>query len=233
MTQVDEESVSDLPWRAPPTPAPEVSAAIRETCTRDLGKRPGLSAMQRTLLSILVSGAVVGVTVMAAVRHGQPQALFRFALIGALGWGLVHAAILTGTLARPPGRRGSRALRVAIAVAIPATFFLYLALAATSRFPIARFMHEGLGRAGECSLYSLAFGVIAAGATLLLWRRTDPLTPGLSGALAGLLGGLASAVGVGIACPTHESWHLWLVHGMTVVLFVGVGWAVGRKWLAP
>jgi hypothetical protein len=233
MTRADQEPLSDLPWPEPPSPAPEVSAAIRKTCTRGLDHRRGLTGTQRALLSLLVSGGVVAVLVMVAIRRHAPDDVVRFALIGALGWGLVHAAVLSVTLARPPGRRGSRALRIGFAVGLPLLFFGYLALAATSRLTIGQFLHEGLGRAGECSFYSLLFGAIAAGGTLLLWRRTDPLTPGLSGALAGLLGGLASAVGIGVACPTHEGWHLWLVHGMTVVLFVLVGWVVGRRWLAP
>jgi hypothetical protein len=98
---------------------------------------------------------------------------------------------------------------------------------------VDQFMHEGAGHAGLCGTFALIVGAIASGGTLYVWRRTDPLTPGLSGALAGLLGGIAAGVGVGIACPSAESWHLWLAHGTTVLVLVIVGAVVGKKWLAP
>jgi MYXO-CTERM domain-containing protein len=68
---------------------------------------------------------------------------------------------------------------------------------------------------------------------LVVWRGTDPLTPGLSGALAGVAGGLAGACGIGCACAATETWHLWISHGLMVALLGGVGWLVGRRWLAP
>jgi hypothetical protein len=136
-------------------------------------------------------------------------------------------------LVRPPGKRGSRVLRLALAISIPIAFVAYLALAASSSLPLGRFLHEGVGHTVACGVHALLFGALVAGGTLFLWRGTDPLTPGLSGAIAGLLGGLAGAVGIGVSCPSGESWHLWLAHGSAVLLFVGLGFWAGRRWLAP
>jgi hypothetical protein len=234
MTQTEQDPLENLEWPEPPAPGSEVSLAIRKTCTRDLACAKGLKVTHRLLLSVAVSGGIVALLVALGLRHPNTDGgALRVALIGAAGWGVVHAAVLFFGLARPPGRRGARGLRIALAIGLPILFFAYLAVAATTRLPVDRFVHEGLGRAGSCGIFSLLFGTVAAGGTLLLWRRTDPLTPGLSGAIAGLLGGLSSAVGIGVACPTHEGWHLWVTHGMTVVLFVFVGWVVGRRWLAP
>jgi hypothetical protein len=68
---------------------------------------------------------------------------------------------------------------------------------------------------------------------MLLWRRTDPLTPGISGALLGLVGGMGSALGMGVACPSHETWHLCVSHGVVVASLVVLGAAAGRRVLAP
>lgn len=232
-TPPSDDSLPDLPWREEPVPAPELSAAIRKTCTRDLDCKRGATAARRAAISVLVSGTIVGGLVLLGLRHGVESEPMKWALAGAAAWGIVHAAILFLGLARPPGRRGSRALRLGVAVALPILFFAYLAVAASNTLPFGQFLHEGVGHTSSCGLFSLLFGAVAAVGTLLVWRRTDPLTPGLSGALAGLCGGLASAVGIGVACPSHEGWHLWLAHGTTLVVFVLVGWVVGRKWLAP
>ena len=227
-----EEPLPELEWSDPAPPSAKVSASIQQACSRDLEKGRGLLAWQRALLSVVVSGAVVAALIALGLMQKQEAATLRAALLGAAGWGVVHLAVLLAGLARPPGRRGSRELRWALALGLPLVFFVYLALSAHSTLPLSRFLLEDT-HAPTCGLFTLMFGAAAAGGTLLVWRRTDPLTPGLSVALAGLCGGLAAAAGIGVACPSHEAWHLWLAHGSTVLAFVVVGWAVGRKWLAP
>ncbi|MBE7484421.1 MAG: DUF1109 family protein [Polyangiaceae bacterium] len=231
MTAPDE-SFPDLEWRDAPAPRAEVSAAIKQTCTKELDKARGLGAWQRAMLSVLASGVVVAALLAMGLAQDDHDGALRTAMFGAAGWGIVHLAVLVVGLVRPPGKRGSRELRWALALGLPLAFFAYLTLSASSTLPFDRFVREDT-HAPVCGLFTLLFGAAAAGSTLLVWRRTDPLTPGLSGALAGLCGGLAGAAGIGMACPTHEAWHLWLAHGTTVLVFVAAGWAVGRKWLAP
>lgn len=233
MTETERDPSADLPWPESPAPSPELTAAIRKRCTTDLEPKRGLSANQRALISVLVSGAVVGILLALRFKRGGMDEPLQLALIGAVLWGGVHAAILFFGLVRPPGRRGSRTARIAVAVALPLIFFAWLALAATDTLPLGHFIHQGVGRMTHCSAFALLFGGLATVGTLLAWRRTDPVTPELSGALVGLCGGLASSVGMGIACPTHEGWHLWFAHGLTLVLFVVGGWALGRRWMRP
>jgi hypothetical protein len=233
MSSPEDDPLAELPWREEPAPKPETTAAIHATCTRGLECRRGASARRRALVSILLSGTIVGGLVLLGLRHGTVDEPLKWALVGAAVWGVVHALVLFFGLARPPGRRGSRGLRIGVAVALPILFFAYLAAAASNTLAFGQFLHQGVAHTSSCGLFSLLFGAVAAGGTLMAWRRTDPLTPGLSGALAGLCGGLASAVGIGVACPSHEGWHLWLAHGTTLVVFVFAGWVIGRKWLAP
>ncbi|HEV8549451.1 MAG TPA: hypothetical protein VGQ57_10490, partial [Polyangiaceae bacterium] len=74
---------------------------------------------------------------------------------------------------------------------------------------------------------------LMSGGVMLLWRGTDPLTPGISGALLGLVGGMGSALGMGIFCPSHEELHSLVSHGLVLASLVVLGGAVGRRLLAP
>ena len=229
-----DDALSELQWPEPPAPPDRLSASIRKECTQNLKARRGLTATQRVLLSVLLSALVVGVLTYLSAGRSRPDGALRAALFGAAGWGLVQAAVLGVGLARPPGKRVSRSFRLIVAVAVPVMFLAYLALAASTRLPLGEFFHgHHAGGAVGCGLHALLFGAIAAGGTLFVWRGTDPLTPGLSGALAGLVGGLAGAAAIGVACPSGETWHLWIGHGAAVLLLVLAGFLVGRKWLAP
>ena len=55
----------------------------------------------------------------------------------------------------------------------------------------------------------------------------------ISGALAGLAGGITSALGVGLACPSTEAWHACFSHGLVVIALVLLGWRFGRRVLSP
>lgn len=231
MTQHD--SLPELPWADPPEPNDEVSRRIRRDCTQNIEKARGMSALQRGVLSLVLSASVVGLLTYLSRYTGRTDTALRAALFGAVGWGLVHAAVLFVGLVRPPGKRGSRLWRFGLAISLPIAFVAYLALAANSSLPFNRFLHEGVGHTVACGVHAVLFGALVSGGMLFLWRGTDPLTPGLSGAIAGLLGGLAGAVGIGVSCPSGETWHLWIAHGSAVVLFVGVGFWAGRKWLSP
>lgn len=235
MSNPTDEPLPDLPWRDPPAPRSEVTAAIRKECMHGLCQRRGMSAMTRVVISLALSGGVLAFLLYVGLRHtGQSDSALRAALFGAAGWALVQAMVLIVGLARPPGKRISRTARLGIAVTVPVLFLAYLAFAAQQRLPVGEFLSHGhAGYAVGCGLHALLFSAIAAGGTLFVWRGTDPLTPGLSGALAGLVGGLGGAAAIGIACPSGETWHLWIGHGVTVVALMFVGWLVGRRWLAP
>jgi hypothetical protein len=229
-----DETLPDLPFRAPPEPCAKVSASIRKQCTQGLSKKRGLPAFVRFGLSLGLSAAVFGLLWYLGQAYSRPEGAVRGALFGAAGWAIVQAVVLFVGLVRPPGMRISRSLRLLLAVALPIAFMAYLAYAAQQRLPLGEFMtHGDPGWAVACGLHALLFSAIAAAGTLFLWRGTDPLTPGLSGALAGLVGGLGGAAAIGVACPSGETWHLWIGHGVTVVLIVLASFVVGRRWLAP
>ena len=234
MTAPDHDPLADLPWREPEAPRPEISQCIRRQCTGGLCAGRRLSAGQRVGLSIGLSACMVALILALTAGHERAEAPWRAALLGAAGWGLVMLAVLLFGLARPPGWRLPRLARLGIVFGLPVAFLFYLALEASGPVPLADFMvGGGAAIAMRCTFYSLLFGAIGTSAMLFIWRGTDPLTPRLSGALAGLVGGVSGAVAIGCACPTGSTWHLWLGHGLAVLVLIVAGSLAGRRLLAP
>ncbi|MEZ4220260.1 MAG: NrsF family protein [Polyangiaceae bacterium] len=232
MADLDPERLlPDLPWPDPPAPGAKVAASIRQQCTGNLKPKRGLSARARALLTLVLTLAVVAV--FGGLAHAErPEGALRAALFGAAGWAVVLLAVLSVGLLRPPGRRSR--MRLLLAATVPAVFFGYLAFAASSQLPLGEFFTSGHGGGAlGCGLHALLFGAIVGGGTLYLWRGTDPLSPRLSGALVGLVGGLAGAITIGVACPSGETWHLWLGHGAALLTLVACGALFGRRVLSP
>jgi len=230
----EKDPLDDLPWPKPAEPGAAVSEHIKRQCTHQLGGQRCARAHRRAALSLLLPTLVIGLLSWFGATHSDSQATLRTAFFGVAGWAVVLVAVLGAGLATPPGRRPARAVRLVIAVMVPVLFILYITATAQAHATFGSFSHGATAaHAVRCGAFCLALGSIVSGGVLLLWRGTDPLSPGLSGAFAGLVGGLSSALAVGVACPSHEAWHVGLSHGLVVVAMVGLGAAVGRRLLAP
>lgn len=230
----EDDPLAKLPWPSPAAPGAAVSDAICKHCTKSLRSKRGASAQKRVMLSLLISGVVTLLLIGYGVSRGEASATLKSAIYGAAGWAIVQTLVLVFGLARPPGKKPARAVRLVIAVVLPILFLGYLAATAQAKLPFETFSQGATAtHAVSCGLVSLFLGALVSGGILLMWRGTDPLTPGLSGALVGLVGGLGGAVGVGIGCPSHEAWHLGCAHGFTVIALVFLGGAVGRRLLSP
>ena len=234
MTLPNPDPLADLPWPKPEAPRAELSAKICGACTKDLCPVQRASAGLRLLCCLAVSGFVGAVGYWFGARHHRSELGLRLGLLGALGWSLVQAAVLYLGFAPRQGRLGSRSTRVALAVLVPVLFVGYLSYSAWSYVPFEQFSHGArANHALGCGLAALCFGALVGGSVLLAWRGTNPVTPRLSGTLAGLVGGVGGALGIGIACPSHEAWHLWTAHGLIVLALGLMGFAVGRRLLSP
>jgi hypothetical protein len=226
--------VVDAEWPKPVAPGLEISATIRRECTGDLCARRGMPAWKRMVASLALSLGVFGVLAFLTQDRVRVSGTFRDALFGAAGWGVVQALVLWAGVVQPPGRRVSPAIRLALAVTLPVLFLLYVGYAAPEWVSFGQFSEGARAQhAVRCSLVGLLFGAMVSGGILLLWRGTDPLTPGLTGALLGLVGGVGGGLAIGIACPSQEGWHACVSHGLGALIFVGFGWAVGRRLLSP
>ena len=233
MTTPTPDPLADLPWPKPEAPREEVSAAIRSACTKNLCPMKGMSAGTRLSLCLMLSSFVAGVGYWFGMRNHRSELGLRTGVYGALGWAIVQAAVLFVGFT-PARSRSSRTLRLVLAVLVPVLFLGYLTYSAWSYVPFAEFSHGARAdHAWSCGLVALTFGALVSGGILLAWRGTDPLTPRLSGTLAGLVGGVGGALAVGIGCPSHEAWHLWFSHGLIVITLGFMGFAAGRRLLAP
>lgn len=233
MTQKD--PLADLAWPgATVTPSTACSEAIRGTCTKGLCKKRGISATGRALVTLGLSVLIIAYYTWYAITDHRPSDVVRTALYGAMGWLGAQALLVFFTLVRPPGKRGSRALRLSLLIGLPVLFVAYLALVSTEHLAFAKFTqgYSG-GHALACGLVALVMGAIVAGGAMIAWRGTDPYSPGLSGATIGVVAGLASGTGMTVACPSHEAFHACFAHGLIVFALAVAGFALGRRLLPP
>jgi hypothetical protein len=233
VTQKD--PLADLPWPgATVTPSEKCSQAIRGTCTKGLCAKRGVSAAVRGGVTLGLSALLLVYYVLYAWTQHKPSGVEATFLYGALGWLGAQALLVFVALVRPPGKRGSRALRLGLLLGVPVLFIGYLALASTEQFSFARFSQGySAGHALGCGLVALVMGALVAGGAMFAWRGTDPYSPGLSGALIGMVGGLASGAGVSVACPSHEAFHSCFAHGLVVFALAAAGFGLGRRLLPP
>jgi hypothetical protein len=234
MSAPDTDPLASIEWPKPPAPSAHCSESIRKRCTADMQARRGWSAKRRLWVSMLFSLTVFAVLAWLTRDRARHEGAFRDALIGAAGWGIIQATVLWVGLVRPAGRRAATRVRLVLAVVLPVVFLVYVGWAAPEWVAFSEFSHGARSsHAVGCGFVGLLFGAVASGGILLLWRGTDPFTPGLSGALAGLVGGVGGGLAIGIGCASEEGWHACFSHGLGVIAFVLLGWAVGRRLLAP
>jgi len=213
-------------------PSNACNEQIHRTCTGDLKACKAMSARKRSLVSL---GILFLVGASLLVLSGRSlSGLTAAALWGAMGWAVVQTVILFLSFARQHKGSGAR-LRWGLALLVPVAFLGYLTMIRSSTPALATFLGqpESTRHMLHCGAFSFVVGAAVAFGIVLLWRRTDPFTPRLSGSLAGLIGGLGAATPIGLVCPGTDGWHLWLAHGVSLILVVALGAALGRRWLCP
>jgi hypothetical protein len=232
---IHREELDSLPWRKPVAPPPKLERAIRHACADGLKPSRPVSAARRVAWSIAASGAMFLALLAIGWSRHPPKAVVSTALLGAAAWGVAQALVLWVGLARPPGRRLARSVRWAVVLLVLGAFLGYLTIAATSMLSPHDFVEVPRSLRGTlaCAVHALVFGLLATVALIALWSKTDPFSPGLSAAVAGLGGGLVGAVALDMTCASREAWHLWLGHGLTLVVIVALAWLAGRRWLSP
>jgi len=93
-----------------------------------------------------------------------------------------------------------------------------------SPHPESRYIASGI----DCIRTGLTYAVPAAAAFWLLVRRGAILAPGLTGATAGGLAGLAGMWVLDMRCPNSNAYHILIWHvGVALVAMAG-GFAIGR-----
>lgn len=220
--------------RRPSPPRAEVSRAICHRCTSTLAPQRGLSSRSRLIASLALAATLVLLFFEIGRQHHPLHWASPRVVLGSFAWALVQVVILWVGAATPPGRRLSAGVRLVIAVLTPVAFVAYFGFLASEWASFAEFCHgERAAHAIGCGRVGISLSALVTGSVFLLWRRTDPLTPGLTGALLGVVGSVAAGLALAAGCSSHEGWHVCVAHGLGTLAFSALGFALGRRWLSP
>lgn len=212
-----------------PQPRPDLALRIRDRVAADLAPRRGPSGPSRWLLGLLaVSAMLMAVTVMMAAQvMSQPT---RSGVIAFGGLLLVAAATFTA-LVRSGSTRVGVGVRLALAL-LPGLAFVVLAWIAYAVMPpvAAGSAHVSTP---ACLVRGMMLALIPMTVLVVLWRRTDPFTPRLTGAIIGGWAGLTGTIGLTMACPSTDLAHIIVGHGAAIIGGALIGSLLGRRLLSP
>jgi len=210
-------------------PNDRIFAALQEELKTDSAPKRTWSRGQRALLSAAALIAGLFATAFNAISDA-PQV---FLLTGAAFCLSVGGLLFAGAV---PGKRGGWDVdmrRTLLAGAVISVFAM-LGLQAHHFLPFEEFASaHHLSHAAVCGGHSLLAGILCSAALMMIWRKTDPFSPGLTGAVLGFFGGALGTVSVGLNCASAEGFHLTLGHGIVTLLLAVAGLILGRKWLTP
>lgn len=208
-------------------PNARVLSALKQQIAEENNPRRSWSRLTRVLFSGLALGGGLVLSSLAKLAD-DPRTLVLSAAALCLSLGaLLFAGAIPGE-----GRLG-RGPRGALVTGLGAALFLWLALQADHYLLASALWGEQSAGTFRCAGHALISGVFSSTALMLAWRRTDPFSPRLSGALLGLMGGLVGTASVELLCASHEGAHLLIGHGGTAALLALVGYAIGRSCLDP
>jgi hypothetical protein len=220
----------------PPMPAQlepprHVTESIRQRIAADLQPKRGPSARTRWLLGLAgVVAAMFAVGMMAADQAASaPQRALAILLISIA---LIGVATFLG-LARAGSVPVSVGTRTALALLPPLAFLLIFSLAHGVLPLETPSVAEMEPSTAGCLMRGALLAALPLAVLVLAWRRTDPFTPRLTGALIGGWAGLTGAVGLTVACPSTDIFHVAVGHGGALVGGALIGMWLGRRFLSP
>lgn len=228
MTPIDDH-LPPMPARL--EPPRQVSESIRQRVAANLQSQRGPSGRTRWLMGLAgVVVAMFAVGIMAAEQAAlAPQRAFAILL---LGISLVGVATFVG-LGRTGGVPVSVGTRTALALLPPLGFLLVVWLA-HDVMPLEALSSAPMeASTAGCLMHGALLAALPLVMLVLAWRRTDPFTPRLTGALIGGWAGLTGAVGLTVACPSTELFHVAVGHGGALVGGALIGLWLGRRFLSP
>lgn len=212
-------------------PSPQVSREIRRRCADRLQPASRWSRRRRVIVSLVL---MVVAAAMLALAHPRREDL---SLLRPLAFAASAVFAMALVLVTSFGRPSTRGLlwRVFLLIGVLVAFAGYLGVQQSGDISWAQWWQRpSHGEvAARCGLRALFLGALTGAGLFYVWRRSDPYTPQITGALAGLLCGLVAASATGFVCAGSESWHLWLGHGLTVLALVWLGAWLGRRFLSP
>lgn len=150
-----------------------------------------------------------------------------------IGWIVAASAAAAFGVARGRSMVGrSTASLVILVIALP---IVLLAWKIGVTMPFGPEMMAGQpGRWGyRCLGLSLAMAAPLLIAFVVMRRRTDPVHPGIAGAVLGITAGVAAGTFVDLWCPIAYVPHVLLGHLLPLLVVALIGGVIGRRLLPP
>lgn len=222
----ERESLPELSFDGPSS---DTRNAIREAVAADLDKVVPRSLGTRIVHGI-IAAVIVGALTMAS--FGPSALTSTLARSDGLVIGLVITTLVVlyaSSAFMPRLERVGRDTRLLAVVGIIAVYAIYLVSSVSEPAWASALGGMAIG----CGVRSLAAGAIGAGAMMWIWRRSDPWTPGLSGALIGACAGIVASTCVGLVCTGGHGGHMLTGHFVAIPLLAIGGFVVSRRVLAP
>jgi hypothetical protein len=208
-------------------PSDEIRDAIRDAVKADLKPVRALSIQVRALLALAIAvlASIVGFALFGGPSDASSSAPLRVGLV------VVALSVVAMVVAFTPRATGqaNRSLKMASTAAVLLGWTAYLALHCES----GRLACALEGPALVCAIRGLLIGLAGGGALFWLWRKTDPWTPRLSGALVGGASGAIAAATVSMMCGGVSAGHLAVGHWLVVPILAIMGALTARRVLAP
>ena len=230
MTGPDDALDSLPPLPTPEGPSAATSDAIRRAVHADLCpvKRRSLG---RRMLFVLAAGLATGLLVVVSYggfgftgmsRHVAATVVC--SLLAGLAAIALGGSFTPKVTALPPG-----STRMLLLATLVVTWSLYLVAGVADEAMATALSASSVG----CGLRSTLAGAVGAGAFMWIWRKTDPWTPRLSGALIGACAGAIASAGVGIPCPPEQGGHMVVGHWLAVPVLALLGALMAPRVLSP
>jgi hypothetical protein len=218
--------------RPEPGPAPDLKRRVLAAVRAD--PAPTQQAVRRRGWATFAACAAVALAIFAeagGVRaHDRPGLLIVWTSIG---WIVAASAAAAFGVARGRSMLGrSTASLIWLIIALP------LALLVWKIGVTVPFGPEMLERWPErpgfrCLRLSLAMSAPLLVAFLVMRRRSDPVHPGIAGAVLGITAGIAAGTFVDLWCPVAHLPHLLVGHILPLVVVALFGAWIGRRLLPP
>ncbi|HEX4405224.1 MAG TPA: NrsF family protein [Polyangia bacterium] len=172
------------------------------------------------LLGGAIAGALAIFFVQGGVRPtGRPLVLVA---LTTLGTSVVVAAGMYFLFTRSPRSMSRRPFALAVAVTLlSALAFVAWRHEVSAVYGLVVPWPDRVGF--RCLRVGILTGALPLFAALVIWRRTDPVTPAATGAAFGAGAGLGSAVLTDLWCPVSYLPHLMLGHVLPIVVLSCVG----------
>lgn len=215
-----------------PGPAPDlkrrVLAAVQAEpapTQRTMRQRGWLTFAICTVVALAIFAQAGGVRI-----YDRPGLLIVWTCVG---WIVAASAAAAFGVARGRSMLGrSTASLIWLIIALPLALLVWK-IGVTVPFG-PEMMAPWPGRPGfRCLRLSLAMATPLLVAFVVVRRRSDPVHPGIAGAVLGVTAGIAAGTFVDLWCPIAHLPHVLLGHILPLVVVALIGAWVGRRLLPP